>query len=181
MHQCSLCSQSPGTAVQGAAMALSDSIDRNTPAKVPERCSEAPSVAGVERILALAHRLSYTSFAPPGVLANCTSSERGTSLMQSADQADWGHTAPAGAHQWQSETPCMEHWSGCTSTTVSKVSSPRVRAWRHAAGRLPAASTAGRADAGGAAAPVCRCHATSAVTTICQPLLYQLSGVNAVC
>ena len=53
-------------ALQGTATALSDSIDRNTPAKVPERCSEAPSVAGVERTLAMAHRLSYTSFAPPG-------------------------------------------------------------------------------------------------------------------
>jgi hypothetical protein len=58
--------RSPRNAAQGAATALSDSIDRNTPAEVPERCSEAPSVAGVERILALAHRLSYTSFAPPG-------------------------------------------------------------------------------------------------------------------
>lgn len=47
-------------------MGLSDSIDRNTPAEVPERCGVPPSIAGVERTLALAHRLSYTSFAPPG-------------------------------------------------------------------------------------------------------------------
>lgn len=71
-------------------MALSDSIDRNTPAKVPERCSEAPSVAGVERILALAHRLSYTSFAPPGAFLNLH--------MISATP---GHPAPAGTHEWQ--------------------------------------------------------------------------------
>lgn len=52
--------------LEAAATGLSDSIDRNTPAEVPERCGSPPSIAGVERTLALAHRLSYTSFAPPG-------------------------------------------------------------------------------------------------------------------
>lgn len=53
-------------AAQASATALSDSIDRNTPAEVPGRCQEAPSIVSVERTLSLAHRLSYTSFAPPG-------------------------------------------------------------------------------------------------------------------
>lgn len=51
---------------QEAATGLSDAIDRNTPAEVPCRCQVAPSIASVERTLSLAHRLSYTSFAPPG-------------------------------------------------------------------------------------------------------------------
>ena len=104
MPLCQLCDPvgvgirgSPHNGVQGAATALSDSIDRNTPAKVPDRCSEAPSVAGVERILALAHRLSYTSFAPPGA---CPGSAR----------RDWGsgaHCPPGWDHYRQAVTPCM--------------------------------------------------------------------------
>ncbi len=45
---------------------LSDSIERNTPAEVPEWCAVEPSTESAQRTLSLAHRLSYTSFAPAG-------------------------------------------------------------------------------------------------------------------
>lgn len=51
---------------QRSATDLADSVDRNTPAEVPDHCKQRPTLEGVTRTLALAHRLSYTSFAPPG-------------------------------------------------------------------------------------------------------------------
>lgn len=51
---------------QSCASNLADSVDRNTPAEVPDYCRQPPSLKGISRTLALAHRLSYTSFAPPG-------------------------------------------------------------------------------------------------------------------
>ena len=51
---------------QRSAADLADSVDRNTPADVPDHCKQRPTLEGVSRTLALAHRLSYTSFAPPG-------------------------------------------------------------------------------------------------------------------
>lgn len=51
---------------QAAAWGMASSIDRNTMASAPEYCRKEPTLDSIQRTLALAHRLSYTSFAPPG-------------------------------------------------------------------------------------------------------------------
>lgn len=51
---------------QAAAWDMATCIDRNTVANVPEHCDKKPTLESVQRTLALAHRLSYTSFAPAG-------------------------------------------------------------------------------------------------------------------
>lgn len=61
------CSQCSGAIrVQAAAWDMANCIDRNTLTTLPEYCEREPSLESVQKTLALAHRLSYTSFAPPG-------------------------------------------------------------------------------------------------------------------
>lgn len=52
--------------MQAAAWDMANCIDRNTMATVPEYCKGESTIESVQKTLALAHRLSYTSFAPPG-------------------------------------------------------------------------------------------------------------------
>eukprot|EP00884_Botryococcus_braunii_P012964 jgi/Botrbrau1/21669/Bobra.43_1s0067.2 len=52
--------------LEGVAGRLQKLLERNTPSTVPESCRQEPSVEYARQIITYAHKLSFTTFAPPG-------------------------------------------------------------------------------------------------------------------
>ena len=58
--------------VQATAESLQQLLDRNALPDVPDYCRVQPGVESARRMVTYAHKLSYTTFAPPGFVAGTT-------------------------------------------------------------------------------------------------------------
>ncbi|CAL8469268.1 g8809 [Coccomyxa elongata] len=83
--------------LQATAARLQSLVDKNSLPDVPGYCSGPPSISLARDIITYAHKLCYTSFAPPGYQAGIT---------------DLRHFRPPMPQEWQLRASQLHHFAG---------------------------------------------------------------------
>lgn len=89
---------------QVSAERLSDVIEAHTPPPVPPFCIVPPSEAAAAAVITYAHKLSYTTFAPPGF-------EPGRTPL--------GNFRPPAPQEWQMRASQLHRFAGVLVGTGS--------------------------------------------------------------
>ncbi len=99
--------------VQDSADQLAACIQRNSVPDVPASCKVPPGAEAARRVLTYAHKLSYTTFAPPGF-------EPGKTAL--------GNFRPPAPQEWQMRMSQLHRFAGDCARLATPESGPLLPA-----------------------------------------------------